>query len=318
MKDVDLQISKPERSPFADWACSHPFYDVVFKWIIQRIFGLSEPSVLLVVGPTGVGKTTLIAHLIQELARRMTAEMQADPSRLHKVYAEAVYIPTRGFNWEGLFTELLEDANEILIDRKTSAAWPPEKPSLKGLASAVNKMLLHHAPPACIIDEGGSFLESDSDESLKRTLEYLKSIGNRSRTHVVIFGDYRLAKMVQFSGQLNRRCHVTHFANYPEGYEAQFNLVVGSFDARLRALRIQADLTSASDLLFKETCGCVGLMKRWLENTWLDSQPQNRVIDRSALEATPIPVGALLKWRAEIASGHDAIRSFFEGPAHRK
>jgi hypothetical protein len=174
-------------------------------------------------------------------------------------------------------------------------------------------MLLHHAPPACIIDEGGSFLESDSDESLKRILDYLKSLGNRSKTHVVIFGDYRLAKMVQFSGQLNRRCHVTHFANYPEGYKEQFKLVVGTFDARLRTQQIQANLVGATDLLFSETSGCVGLMKRWIENACLEGFETNRVIDRAALEASRLPVGSVVKWRAEISSGHEAIRSFFEG-----
>lgn len=301
------------RSPFENWACSHPFYDVVFKWILQRIFGLSEPSVLLVIGPTGVGKSTLIEHLIRELALRMMPAMEANPSRLHKVYAEAVYLPSRGFDWEGLFTALLLDADEVLIKRKVAKVWPPERPNLRGLAEGVNTMLRHHAPPACIIDEGGEFLESGSDESLKRVLEYLKSMGNRTRTHIVIFGDYRLAKMVQFSGQLNRRCHVTHFANYPTGYAEQFQAIVGTFDDRLRAREIRADLAGASDLLFSETCGCVGLMKRWVENVWIETSTTGETIDRSTLESMRLPAGSVAKWRAEIASGHNAIREFFEG-----
>ena len=305
-------------SPLANWACGHPFYDQVYQWITNRVFGLSEPAVLLIIGPTGAGKSTLIRHLTAQLAIRMMAAMKEDPSRLHKVYAEAVYLPSRGFDWEGLFTDLLNDADEILVDRKVAKVWPPEKPNLKGLVAAVNTMLLRHAPAAAIIDEGGSFVESDSDESLKRVLEFLKSISNRSRTHLLIFGDYRMAKMSTLSGQLNRRCHPIHFSNYPDGYQDQFELVVRTFEHRFKSRNVPADLVGASDLLFTETCVCVGLLKLWLENAWLQERATGRVIDRSVLEATRFPAGSVAKWRAEIASGHERLRMFFDGPPKTK
>lgn len=311
-----IHLEKPPAalSPFANWACAHSFYDAVFQWLVQRIFGLSEPSVLLIIGPTGVGKSTLINQFIRQLALRMAGLMQADPSRLHAVYAEAVYLPSRGVDWEGLFTSLLRDANDILIDRKVAKVWPPDRPGLRGLAAAVNAMLLHRAPAACIIDEGGSLVESDSVESLNRVLDYLKSLGNRSRTHIVIFGDYRLARMVHFNGQLNRRCHIMHFSNYPEGYRDQFELVVGTFEARLHAQKVQANLKVETDLLFAGTCGCVGLLKRWVENAWLMVAEADGKIDRAVLETTQFPVGSVTKWRSEITAGHDAVRAFFDGP----
>ena len=313
MDNIQSSEANGQRSPFANWACSHAFYDRVFQWIMERIFCLSESAVLLVIGPTGAGKTTLIQHLISQLAIRMASAMKDDPSRLHKGYAEAVYVPTRGFDWEGLFTGLLSDANEILLNRKVAKEWPPEKPNLKGLASAVNTMLLRHAPPAAIIDEGGSFVESDSDESLDRVLGFLKSIGNRSHTHLVIFGDYRLAKMSTLNAQLNRRCHIMHFSNYPVGYKDQFDLVVGTFEKRLRGQNVPADLSGASDLLFDETSGCVGLLKRWLESAWIAERGTGRTIDRKVLESTRFPAGSVSKWRAEIANGHENLRIFFDG-----
>ena len=318
MDHIQVPKANSQRSPFADWACGHAFYDRVFQWIIERLFCLSEPSVLLIIGPTGAGKSTMIRHVSSQLAIRMASAMKDDPSRLHKVYAEAVYVPTRGFDWEGLFTALLSDANEILLNRKVAKVWPPEKPNLKGLASAVNTMLLNHAPPAAIIDEGGSFVESDSDESLDRVLGFLKSIGNRSRTHLLIFGDYRMAKMSTLNAQLNRRCLIMHLSNYPEGYKDQFDLVVGTFEKRLHAQKVSADLIGASDLLFEETCGCVGLLKRWVENAWIVERDTGRTIDRKVLEATRFPAGSVSKWRADIANGHENLRTFFDGPPKPK
>lgn len=300
-------------SPFSNWACSHPYFDAVLEWILQLIFGLSEPALLLVIGPAGVGKSTLIHQLSACLAQRLEAELKANPSRLHKVYAEAQFVPGRGLDWDDLFLTLLRDASEILVDRKVSAEWPPPRPGRKWLAGAVNEMLRQRAPAACLIDEGGSFVESDSSESLMRVLDFLKSIGNRSRTHIVIFGDYRLARMVEFNGQLNRRCHVKHFPNYPAGHAEPFDRVVEVFEARLRESGVSARLVGETDRLFAGSCGCVGLLKRWVEDAWNHSRQTGKPIDRSVLEAKKPPVGAVNRWRQEIDAGHKKMGLFFDG-----
>src|SRR5262249_52874788 len=150
-------------------------------------------------------------------------------------------------------------------------------------------------------DEGGVFVESDSVESLKRVLDFLKSFGNRSRTHIVIFGDYRLAKMVEFSGQLNRRCHVMHFPNYPAEHRDPFDLVVHTFEGRLIACGVKAKLSSDAEMLLDGTCGCIGLLKRWIESARIAIQGEpNRVLDHTVLENTRLPAGSVARWRTEI------------------
>lgn len=313
MKPLNNGNTLATRSPFANWACSHPFFDAVLRWLLQRLFGLSEPSLLLVIGPTGVGKSTLIHQLDARLFERLAGELHANPSRIHKVYAEAQYIPGRGFDWDDLFYSMLNDAGEILLDRKIAPGWPPARPGRRGLAAAANEMLRQRAPLACIIDEGGAFVESDSADSVARVLDFLKSIGNRSQTHIVVFGDYRLAKMVGFSGQLNRRCHLLHFPSYPVGHRDMFGTIVQAFDRRLAAKGIQTEIANEVDLLYAETCGCVGLLKRWLENAWIAVDESRQPINRATLESTRFPAGSVTQWRAEIENGHEKMRLFFDG-----
>lgn len=313
MNSIDNGNSLHGPSPFSNWACSHPFFDAVLRWLLQRVYGLSEPSLLLVIGPTGVGKSTLISQLEARLLDRLRGDMQADPSRLHKVYAEAQFLPGRGFDWDGLFLSLLNDAGEILSDRKVAPGWPPGRPGRRGLAAATNMMLRQRAPLACIIDEGGSFVESDSTESLARVLDFLKSISNQTKTHIVIFGDYRLARMVEVSGQLNRRSHVIHFPNYPVGHEAVFYQIIGAFNRRLKTRSVESLIETEREVLFRNTYGCVGLLKRWLESAWLSVAESKKPIDRMVLEAARFPTGSLNRWQAEIENGHQKMSLFFDG-----
>jgi len=314
MKTFENANTVRSTSPFSNWACSHEYFDAVLQWLLRCIFGLSEPAVLLVVGPTGVGKSTLIHQLCASLAQRLAGVLQANPSRLHKVYAEAQFVPGRGLDWDDLFESMLKDASEILIDRKTAPDGPPRRPGRAGLAAAANEMLRWRAPAACIIDEGGVFVESDSSESLKRVLDFLKSFGNRSRTHIVIFGDYRLAKMMDFNGQLNRRCQIINFPNYTRKHSEPFNQVVHAFEARLTACGVKAKLSSEAEMLLDGTCGCVGLLKRWIETARIAIQEEDqRVLDRAVLEATRMPAGSLMRWRTEIKDGHQRMQMFFEG-----
>ena len=314
MNDFTNPNTLANTSPFSNWACSHEYFDTILQWLLSMIFGLSDPAILLVIGPTGVGKSTLIHQLCASLAQRLMGELQANPSRLHKVYAEAQYIPGRGFDWDDLFESMLRDAGEILIDRKVDPDGPPKRPGRAGLAGAANEMLRRRTPAACIIDEGAVFLESDSTDSLKRVLNFLKTFGNRSRTHIVIFGDYRLAEMVAFCGQLNRRCYPMHFPNYGDAYRAPFDKVVRAFEKRLIARGTKAKLVEEADLLFANTCGCVGLLKRWVEYAWIGIQGSDRVLDRAVLLSRPVPGGSLVQWRREIKDGHSRMHAFFAGP----
>lgn len=314
MKTFDNANTVVSTSPFSNWACSHEYFDDVLQWLLRHIFGLSEPALLLVIGPTGVGKSTLIHQLCSNLAQRLAGELQANPSRLHKVYAEAQFVPGRGLDWDDLFESMLKDAAEILIDRKTAPDGPPTRPGRAGLAAAANEMLRWRSPAACIIDEGGVFLESDSSDSLKRVLDFLKTFANRSRTHIVIFGDYRLAKMVEFSGQLNRRCHVMHFPNYTAAHREPFNQVVSAFEKRLTACGVRANFSSEAAQLFDGTCGCIGLLKRWVESAWIGIQHDtDRILDRTVLEAKRPPAGSIARWCAEIQEGHKRMQIFFGG-----
>jgi hypothetical protein len=301
----DARVPGGARStPLDDWAVAHPFFNTILQWLLQRILLLSDPSVFLIVGPTGVGKSTMIVQLLRELARCLAEEVTKRPGTVAAVSAEATYIPGRGLDWKSMFEDLLTSADDILIDQKVEEEPGERKGTLRALERATTAMLIHRAPAVAIIDEGSAFLESQSSDSLLKSLRYLKSLANKSRTHLAIFGDYRLARMVEWDGQLNRRCHLAHFPGYAgDAGKTNFAPVVEKFEQKFRAAGVPCELMGELDLLFEKSCGCVGLLRKWILEAYVESTIQQKALNAEVLRACAFPEKAVTKWKLEINDG---------------
>jgi hypothetical protein len=300
-----------KRTPLDNWAIGHPFFLQVLRWLLQRLFLYTDPSIFLIVGPTGAGKTTMINQGRKEIARDMESFRAEHPWIVPSVCTESTYIPGRGLDWHGLFTGLLESAHEILNEYKLDPDSGEKRGTLRGLEYAVNSMLLHRAPAVAIIDEGSALVEAQSDEALLRSLRYLKNLGNKSKTHIAIFGDYRLAKMVVWDGQLNRRCHLAHLPGYSgdDGKE-MFRPIVEKFEKKLQSEGIECDLLGSMDDLYDQSCGCVGLLRKWVLEAYAESQARQKPIDKKMLAYCAPGSKAVDQWRSEIRDGLSVLQNY--------
>lgn len=296
-------VGSEARTPFDNWTVEHTLYRGVFRWLMERLETFSDPAVFVILGPTGVGKTTMIRQLKNELTQRMTGPMADDPALIPYVEAEAEFTPGVGLDWRSLFEDMLDNANEILINAKVEDPLETPGRNLRGLRRAVNNMLLYRSPAVAIVDEGSALLEKGSQSSLAKNINYLKSLGNRSKTHLALFGDYKLADLTGLSGQLNRRCHYAHLPPYPHALSANFHDVVRKFEKQVRLSGLDCELGSSRDMLFRDTCGCVGLLHRWLTDAYVEARRGKTPISNHVLRATAPSIDSLTKWRSEIAHG---------------
>jgi len=92
--------------------------------LLEAIHEMALNSLILVLGPTGVGKTTLRGRIEQLLTTEMLTELRADPGPLPVVSVECIAPESGTFSWRDRFRRLLLQMEEPLVDYKLNPGAP--------------------------------------------------------------------------------------------------------------------------------------------------------------------------------------------------
>lgn len=261
---------------FQDFAVAHPLLVEAKDQLIAAISERAPNSVILVLGPTGVGKTTLLARIEQLLTSEVFGELDTDPGRLPVVSVEAIAPPSGNFNWRDHFRRMLHEMNEPLINRKRTMRPCGCEPDVHFMPCvrapggeyhhAVEQALRYRRPRAVLVDEAQHLAKMASGRRLLDQLDVIKSVANRTGTVHALFGTYDLLAFRNLSGQLSRRSIDVHFRRYrADGSEdrKKFQNVLRSFERQI-PLPEPPDLVTHWEFLYERSIGCVGVVKEWL------------------------------------------------------
>ena len=239
---------------------------------------LPPNSLIFVLGPTGVGKTTLRRRVEQVLLQEIRAELETDRGRLAVVSIEAVAPESGSFNWRDHFRRLLFEMDEPLVDFKRSPGGsdgegrpllrfaPWSRAAGSEYRYAVEQVLSHRRPLAVLIDEAQHLAKIASGRKLLDQLDVIKSIANRTQTVHVLFGTYDLLAFRNLSGQLSRRSIDIHFPRYDATKASDrrnFIKVLQTFAEQLPLAELP-ELAKLWEYFYERSIGCVGILKDWL------------------------------------------------------
>lgn len=294
-------------------------YDAVLETLVQPV----GAPLILVVGPTGVGKTTLRRRIEEQLVRSVLSQPLPPPDQLPVVSVEALAPEHGSFSWKEFYRRLLAALHEPLIDAKwdgTLAERPPglagpggqrPRPSLADLRSAVESCLAHRQVQAILVDEAQHLKKVSSGRRLLDQMDTLKSLASTSNTVYVLLGTYDLVGLTQLSGQLSRRSREVHFGRYrfDEPAERQmFTRVLYTFQRQL-PLAEEPDLVGAVEELYERSVGCVGVLKGWLTQALAAALAEEApTLTRQMLDRCGLPLANVVRMAREIAEGEALVR----------
>ena len=313
---------------FVGKVVAHPRLKEAHGTLMSALRRPGGASMILVFGPTGVGKTTLRLRVERQLIEESLPELERDPGRLPVVALEAVASEVGQFNWKDYYLRALTALEEPMARHKIDYGQWGERPTpvairrdrlgqpetwraaAPALRRALEQALLQRRPSAFIVDEAQHLGKMASGRRLLDQMDTLKSLSAMTGTVHVLIGTYELLRLADLSAQLSRRSTEIHFGRYrAECAEDQlaFRSVLLTFQRHL-PLAVEPDLVGHYEYLYERSVGCVGVLKSWLNRALAAVLEEGGgSLGESHLAGQAEPARKLLSLAREIKEGEEAL-----------
>jgi ABC-type iron transport system FetAB ATPase subunit len=251
---------------FESYQTNHPHLSEAKDKLLDAITNPGNRSIVMVCGPSGVGKTTLFKVVRNHIIKNF---IPTNKGHIPIVGVEAVAPDNSNFDIRDFYIRSLEALKEPLIEYKI---YYEDEINYRSddknrvLRKSLENALKNRSPNAFLIDEAQHFTKVSSGKKLEGQMDLLKSMASLSKVLHVLIGTYELVPFINQSGQLSRREINIHFPRYRHEIEKEmqaFENVVYIFQRNI-PLNIEPDLVSHVDYLYEGTIGCIGTLKDWL------------------------------------------------------
>jgi len=284
---------------------NHPRIKELASEMQTLIYPNSQSNTLLVVGPTGVGKSTLCKHLVEESFRQHQEMMEQDANIVPAAYVQAPSSGETGFSWRLFYERILNqlEGNALGLSRQASLIHKntllhPQRSgrtTLAGLRTAVERALHERQTQFLVIDEAAHIIHQTSARAMCVQLDTLKSLANECGTQIVLAGSYDLYQLMSLSAQLARRTHVLHFERYRQDQSTDvraFQICLRHFESVLPHLW-KDQLVPHTEALMENSLGCIGTLSSMLiraarlaekDGGWSDSALERALLTQAQVQ----------------------------------
>lgn len=313
---------------FQDKVVAHPRLQAAHDMLRQSIRYAAQGSIILLYGPTGVGKTTLRHGIVKSLLAEAQADLAQDPGYIPVAWIEAASTDVRKFDWIDYYTRALIALNEPLIDRKVLYDDRLEygvegihrdgkgrlviqtRITQRKVRRALENALRYRRPLAFIVDEAAHLQKISGGRTLRDQMDTLKSLAECTQTVHVMIGTYDLLNLTNLSAQLSRRCRHLHFPRYRLEVAEDitiFKSILQTFQHHL-PLPQTPQLVSRWDYFYQYSLGCIGILKIWLNHALAEALEQGQeTLTEACLSRHELPADQLMSILREIQEGEQRL-----------
>ncbi len=259
-------------------------------------------TMILVIGPTRVGKTTFIRLLEERLFSHARTQMEQDLGFIPFSSVTTAGQEAGRFDWQTYYRAVLRGLRDPFVDGKIARIPTRE------LREAMEAALLHRKPLAIIVDEAHHLAAAASGSRLQSQLNHLKYFENATGVSHILVGTYEMRPFRKVNAQLACRSVDVHFSRYDAAKEEEaqvFRSVLWALQRQLPVLE-EPRLVDHWEFLYARSIGCVGLLKMHL----------NRALNAALTEdAKTVTLTHVRKTALESARVELALRNALESEA---
>jgi AAA domain-containing protein len=237
----------------------------------ERVLTRRPGTMVLVIGPARVGKTTLIHLLEERLLAYATFRMQTDP---HFIPFASITAPEPGsgrFDWMDYYKPVLRQLGNPFVDSPTAPI------RARQMREAMEAAYLERKPLAIIVDEAHHLAKVGRGSRLQDHLDHLKHFENATGVSHILVGTYEMRPFRKVNPQLACRSIDVHFPRYDMTKEKDCLVFKSILWALQRQLPVEEEPLLAEkhwEFLYARSIGCIGLLKLHL----------NRALNRALKE----------------------------------
>ncbi len=311
---------------FKAFTVAHPALTQADQAVWNALREPAGAALIFVVGPTGVGKTTLLTQIEKRLIDLATTPGDRSNSHIPTLKLDAVSPALTQFKWGDYYQRALlllqEPHVEYAVDyrrqvpvlaRQTVEQNPlpwKGRTDTAALRLIFEQALKHRKPYAILIDEAEHIAKAARGSKLLDQLDHLKSLAIMSQVVHVLVGTYDLMVFRNLSAQLSRRSIDVHFSRYQATNEADvraFKSVLWSFQRNL-PVEEEPDLLQHWKYCYERTIGCVGVLKDWFTRALAEALEQGeKTLSRPLLEQHALSVDRCGQMVSEAVAGEAAL-----------
>lgn len=281
-------------------------------------------AIIVLAGPTGVGKTRMLVKLVEDQLAKGSERMRADPLFIPVIVTTAVAHGHRKFDFKRCYLDCLKALGDSFAGKRTRTKEEQErarKERFKSAGETISAALLRmdlefelerHGTVTWVLDEADHILTGGASGLPGDQFDVLKSFAQITGLTVILSGTGKLPTYLAASGQLSRRTKVVVLAPYHWEDNAQVSQYASAFHSLMERLPVDGFpcVTTNVEEFFMGGVGCVGVAKDWISRAFaLMLNQGERVMTLEHFRATRLSPVQLKTMALELEEAEQWIRS---------